>query len=154
MNAKVKPDAPAAASQQTSSTTAVPAVPSTRKFNPADLKVVKVLTLPLIKLRAGMVVYVQPLKAMYEAKPIKNAKPDDKDKKPPTLLDVVNLETGELAQIILGTVLADIFNDEYPQGAYVKKGFKIEVGEQKASQAGGGKRYNQYSVFEIELPAA
>jgi hypothetical protein len=153
MNAKTK-DAPANAGAQTSVTTAA-SVPtaSPRKFNPADAKVVKVLTLPLIKLRAGMVVYVQPLKAMYEAKPIKNAKPDDKDKKPPTLLDVVNLETGELAQIILGTVLADIFNDEYPQGAYVKKGFKIEVGEQKASQAGGGKRYNQYSVFEIELPS-
>lgn len=121
------------------------------RFDPTTVTIKKVLTVPLIKLRAGMTIYVKALAAMFEAKPIKNAKEADKDKKAPTLLQVLDLETGALAQIILGTILADIFNDEYPQNAYIGKGFKIIVGEQKASQAGGGKRYNQYEVYEIEI---
>lgn len=137
MNAKVKPiDA------------ATPAKP----WNPADAKVLKVLTLPLIKIRAGITVHVKPTAPFYLAKPQK-VKEGEEAETPPTLLNVVNLETGEEAQIILGTMLRDIFADDYPESSYVNRGFRIICGEQKAAKSGGGKRYNQYTVVEIELPA-
>lgn len=137
-------------------TTAVSSTPSpSPKFDPTTAEVVKLLTLPLIKLRAGITVYIKPVEPMFQAKPQKNAKPaeGEADKKPPTLMHVVDLETGELAQIIPGSILADIFNDDYPNNGYVGKGFRITVGEQKAVQGGGGKRYNQYTVAEIKLPS-
>ncbi len=149
-----KAGASAAASPPASSTTAVPDAPSARPvFDKTKIKVVKILTLPLLKLRAGVTIYIKVLDKMYQAKPQKNVKDEDADKKPPMLMSVLNLETGEIAQIIPGSVLADIFHDEYPNATYIGKGFEIAVGEQKAVQGCGGKRYNQYTVTEIELPS-
>lgn len=123
------------------------------KFVP---KIVKVITVPLLKLRPGMTVYVKVIEAFKRADPLKNAKPDadGKTKEPPILFKAVNLETGELVRCIAGTLLVDIFNDAYPSDGYVNKGFMISVNEQKASAGGGGKRYNTYAVNEIELPPA
>jgi hypothetical protein len=152
--AKTAPAPAAASASAPAAATSATAANATKKFDPATAKVVKLLTLPLIKLRAGLTVYIKPLEPMFQAKPQKNVKEDDDAaKKPPTLMHVMDLETGELAQIIPGTILADIFNDDYPNQTYVGRGFKIVVGEQKAVQGGGGKRYNQYTVAEIELPA-
>lgn len=144
------PNASASAPAAAATATAAPA-----KFDPSKAKVLKLLTLPLIKLRAGLTIYIKALEPMFVAKANKKEEKGDdgEPRKPPTLMHVLDLESGELAQIIPGTILADIFNDDYPNQTYVGRGFKIVVGEQKSVQGGGGKRYNQYTVAEIELPA-
>lgn len=122
------------------------------KFVP---KILKVITVPLLKLRPGMTVYIKVTEKMEKAAPLKHAAPPkdgEKAKEPPVVFKAVNLETGEVCQIIAGMLLYDTLNDNYPKETYVGKGFAITVNEQKASAGGGGKRYNTYSVSEIEVP--
>ena len=126
------------------SATPAAAAPAPAKFVP---KVVKQVSQNLLKLRAGSTVYVKVTEKMAKAKPIKNGK--DAKKEPPTLLPVVNLETGDAQVIIAGSVLVDLLNDEYPKDAYVGRGFMIAVLEKKGS---GERTYNTYNVAEIELP--
>lgn len=125
---------------------------SPAKFVP---KVIRQVTLPLFKLKPGSEIFVKILDKAYKAAALKGAAPKAGDpvKEPPMLINVLNLETGELGQIIPGASLLDTLNDTYPNDTYVRKGFWIKVGEQKASAGGGGKRYNTYTVSEIELPA-
>lgn len=116
-------------------------------------KVIKQVSVNLLKIRAGMTVYVAVTGAMHVAKRLKKESAEDAKKEPPTLLPVINLETGETQEIIVGSVLKDLLDDEYPNAKYVGKGFQIAVKEQKDAKAGGGRRYNTYDVAEIELPA-
>lgn len=143
----IAPTVPAAATDAT----VAAATAAKKPFDPSNVKVARVVTVPQLKLRAGDVVYIQALKPIYKAKEQKLAEGQKCDMEAPFLLDVVDLTTGQLNNIVVGVVLKDIFVEEYPNDAYVGKGFKIIVGEQKAAKAGGGKRYNQYEVYEIEL---
>lgn len=107
-------------------------------------KVKKVLTLPLIKLAKGVPVYLQITEAFFVGKKI-----DDK-KEPATIANVIDLATGECAQIIVPSVLKSTIQESYPNDSYVGLGFSIE----KTSAAGDGdKAYAKFSVSEIEVPA-
>lgn len=66
---------------------------------------------------------------------------------PPKLAHVVNLETGEVQQIIIGSILESELKDAYPEDGYVGKGFEI-----KKQKPTGNKRYAMYQIAEIELP--
>lgn len=149
-------DTPTAAPAAVASAPAAPAETTApagpRKFVP---KVLKVITLPLIKLRPGSELFVQVVSPMFLADAIKNPKPlkeGETAQKPPMLVNVMDLETGEAAQIIPGQILQDIFTDKYPKETYVGKGFWIKVGEKKGG-GGGRSGYNTYTVSEIEVPA-
>lgn len=108
-------------------------------------KVKRNITLPLIKPQIDVPVYIQVTSAVFVGKAIQKAG-DGKDMEPAKLVNCVNLETGEEAQIIVPSVLGGIFEDEYPEQAYVNKGFQITK-HAKAS----GKRYHAFSVAELEL---
>jgi hypothetical protein len=113
----------------------------------------KAVTLPVFKMVEETPVYVKITAAMYEGKeqkPVldKDGKPG-KAMEPATILPVMNVETGELSQIIAGAVLEGILNDSYPDAGYVGKAFEVVKHAKRE-----GKRYNTYSVFEIEAPAA
>lgn len=118
----------------------------------SPFKVIKQVSVNLLKIRAGMTVYVHVTGAMHVAKRLKKESAEDAKKELPTLLPVINLETGEVQEIIVGSVLKDLLDDEYPKNAYVGRGFQIAVKEQKDAKAGGGRRYNTYDVAEIALP--
>lgn len=140
MASSKKPAAPAAA--------AAVVRPAGGKF--ARLKSV---TLPVLKLADETPVYVKVTGVMFEGKeqkPVIDAKTGKPAAamEPATLLPVINLETGEVAQIIAGAVLEGILTDEYKDGAYVGKGFEIVKHAKRE-----GKRYNTYSVFEIDPDA-
>lgn len=126
-------------------------------------KIAKVITLPLLKMRPGEPLYVKFTAPHFVGKRIKEdlatieenkalvaaGKPAKPVKEPPVMANVINLPTGELVQIMLGSVLVGILADDYPGDAYVGKGFLIELKEQKRGRNGGN--YNTYKVAELDL---
>lgn len=132
MAAKKKPDAPEATK------------PVGGKYSRT-----KAVTLPVMRLVEETPAYFTVTGAMYEGKeqkPVmdKDGKPG-KAMEPATIMPVVNVETGELGQIIAGAVLEGILNDTYPKDGYVGKSFEFVKHAKR-----DGKRYNTYSVFEID----
>lgn len=119
-------------------------------------EVVKIVTMPLLKLKQNEPVYVKFLDKTFVGKELKNEPKVDANgkptvrKEPPVMAHIIDLSTGEQADIMLGKVLQGILDDDYPQHAYVSKCFMIELKEQKRGRSGGN--YNTYSVAEIKDP--
>lgn len=113
-----------------------------------QFKKLKSITLPLFKFENEKPLYVRFEGKIFEADPIKShdGKTPATNKKPPHLAHVVNLETGEEGQIILGTVLLENLNKHYSEGAYVGRSFEIVKHPQE-----GGRAYCLYSLTEIEV---
>lgn len=106
-------------------------------FVPRKLKSV---TRQLIKMGNNKPYYLKLQSAIHEGKKIG-------DKEPAKLIDVVDLESGEEAQIIAGAVLVGILTEAYPGGEYVGKCFEI------VKFRDAGTAYNTYNVSEIADPA-
>lgn len=114
----------------------------------SKFKTKKKLILPLLKLQIGKAVYVKITDPIFTGKEITPAKGNkDTKEKPADLANVVDLETGEEMQIIVNAVVKSVLEESYPDAGYVGKAFEIIKGEPPA-----GKRYNTFSVNEIELP--
>lgn len=94
----------------------------------------------MLKVETGDVVHVKFTSAFKVGK-IKN--------NPATLASVVNLETGEIAKIIVSKVLFNILEENYPNESFVGKSFRIEKGEKVKGKAGGN-AYNEFEVFELD----
>lgn len=133
---------------------AVMITPEPAKFVP---EVLEQLTFPQWKLRNGSLLYVLLTSPMHLGDPLKNPEPlkeGEKPKDPVTLVEAINLETGELGQFITGSILKDLFEAKFPNKSYVGKSFSILVGEQKDAKTGGGRRYNTYTLKLIKTPDA
>lgn len=104
----------------------------------------KNVTLPLFKWSPGVSKFLTIMGPVFQGKAIKEAG-TAKGKEPAFLCNVTDLETGELGQIIVATVLKSIFHEEYPEDAYVGKSFEIK--QRKIP----GKDYNGFDVTEIEI---
>lgn len=72
---------------------------------------------------------------------------DGNPRKPPTLIEIVDLTTGEQCQLIAAEVIKSELAEAYPNDGYVGRGF--EMCKQKRKE---GKQYDPYSIIEIELP--
>lgn len=121
-----------------------------RRFVPPATK--KVITVHHRKMVPGMLLYCRITSPIADAKALKNARPTDAGKKVQQLLQVFNLETERPEQITVGFVLKDILDTDYPNNAYVGKYFSIGLDEQKSSKSDTSRRYNTYSVSELEAP--
>ena len=121
-------------------------------------KVKKHVTLPLLKIVPEKPLYVKFEAAIEKAKPQAGSRtanaaaasetnPAAKKKEPPELAHVIDLTTGEHAQIIIGTVLGAELRSTYADGAYVGKSF--EIVQHKVQ----GKDYATYGITEIEVEA-
>ena len=110
-------------------------------------KKVKDVTVPVLKLMPGIACYIQPTKAMYVGKEIKAAA-GSKPMEPATLLECIDLSTDNAGIVIVGTALKGIINDSYPDGTYIGKMFEL-INHGKR----GDKKYNSYSLTEVELEA-
>jgi len=108
-------------------------------------KILKNITLPLIKPSIDVPVYIKITSEIFVGKAIKKAG-DGKDMEAAKLVSCINLETGEESQIIVPSVLNGILTDDYPDAAYIGKGFKL-VKHAK----GSGKAYHAFSVAELDL---
>lgn len=109
----------------------------------------KLLTRPILKLIEGQPRYVKIEREMFLGKDLEKDLPEEKRKKrePATILEVINLEDGEQAQLLVLTIVKNVLMDEYPNHAYVGKCFSIT----KLGRA-AGKEYNAVHVEEIEDP--
>lgn len=105
----------------------------------------RAVTLPTLRLVEETAVHVTVTGAMHVSTAQQRPDRDGKVKEPATVMGVTDLDSGEVTQVIVGAVLKGILNETYPKDGYVGKSFEITK-HAKAT----GKRYNTYSVFEIE----
>lgn len=115
-------------------------------------KTTRLLTRPTISMKAeGAECFIKVQGKMHQGKPMKEKfKEGEKAKPPAILIDVINLVTGEEAQLVVPAVLHSVFDDDYKNDAYVGKSFHILNKGKKETQSGGGQRYNQLVIEEIE----
>ena len=96
-----------------------------------------------LKLQIGVPVYVQIEGTFHEGKKL-----DDK-RDPATLAEVIDLETGENALIVVPSVVKSSIEEQYPNEKYVGLQFEIE----KLQKDNPDKKYFPYRVTEIEVDA-
>lgn len=107
---------------------------------PFTFKVKKHVTVPLLKMVNNTPIYVKFQGEIFKGKVV-----DDK-KEAPTMANIINLQTGEEQQIILGTVLVGNLEEEYPNAGYVGKSFELVK-----SAPEGARKYSLYNITEIEV---
>jgi hypothetical protein len=120
-------------------------------------KVVKNVTLPLLKQNAGETVYIK------ITEPFKIGKKVQNDKAAAVIAHIVNLVTGEEMQFLVPAVMQGVMHDEYGAAKYGMDENKetIEVEPEKEPTYIGkcfavsklpkaGKQYHPISVQEIE----
>lgn len=121
---------------------------------PLRFKVKSDVTLPLLKIVQDRDYFVTFNGAMSLGKKMAVKKTVDEktgeivdapQREAATIAPVTNLETGEHAQIICGTVFRKELADAYPENGYVGKSFKFRIA--KVS----GKNYNIVQISEIEI---
>lgn len=110
----------------------------------------KLLTRPVLKMVENVPVYVKFEGPIYVGKELKSdraQKEGDKKREPAHLADVIDLASGEQAQIIAAAVVVSVLDENYPDKGYVGKCFSIT----KKGRA-PGKQYFGYNVEEIDDP--
>jgi len=106
------------------------------------------VTMPTLKLQPDVPAYVKIMDKIFEGKTQK-PKEGENAKKPPMIFNVTNLETGEVMQMVAGTVVQREIQDNYPKDSYVGKCFMIVKGKKKGT---GDRGYFTYEIAEIEEP--
>lgn len=114
-----------------------------------EFKRKKLLTRPVLKFVENEPNFVKIEGAIYLGKEMKGdvAADGKKKKEPAHLAEVIDLQTGELAQIIVSAVVLSVLNENYPDNSYVGKCFSIT---KKGKTP--GKQYFGYNVEEIDDP--
>ena len=107
-------------------------------------KTVKTLTVPLLKLQVEVPAHIKILDKMFIGKAQKPA-PGKTSMEPATLVNVVDLDTGEARQMILNEALKSILNEAYANDKYVGRAFRV-IKHEKVE----GKKYFGFTVEEIE----
>lgn len=136
---------------QAADSTELDTITNKAAFDPSKIKVLKNVTLPQWKWKEDKAHYFTVKGSIFQAKEITGGrKPVVKEGvapvKPPELMEVVNLETGELVHLIAGTVLATELREQYPNDTYVGKSFSVTK-----NKIADNKRYATYSITEIEV---
>lgn len=106
----------------------------------------KLLTRPVLKYQVGIAVNVLIETAMHIGKDMK-VKEGEKKKEPATLCDVIDLSSGEPAQLIMNAVVKSTLAEAYPNDGYV--GLCFSITKQARVQ---GKQYDPFNIEEIENP--
>lgn len=110
-----------------------------------QFKKVRAVTLQLFKWKNGVERYFKLTSPMFLGKEL--AVKDGKEaQKPVTLINCIDMETGEEGQFIVGSVLESTLSEdeEYAGNKYIGKCFAI------TQLRDASKAYNTYTVIEIE----
>lgn len=110
----------------------------------AKFKRVATVIRAVLKMEVDTPVYVKFTGPMFVGKAIEDSK-DGKKKEPAIIAPVINLETGEEAQIVMNRVLNSTLKETYADDSYVGKSFEIMKKTKRE-----GKDYNDFALFEIE----
>ncbi len=110
----------------------------------AKFKRVATVIRAVLKMEVDHPVYVKFTGPMFVGKAIEESK-DGKKKEPAIIAPVINLETGEEAQIVMNRVLHSTLKESYADDAYIGKSFEIMKKTKRE-----GKDYNDFALFEIE----
>jgi hypothetical protein len=105
----------------------------------------KFVTLPLIKLADDTEYFFRFDGAIFKADDNDRPRKESEPKEPPYLAHVLNLETGEMGQIITPAVLKSELEKAYPKDSYVGKAFSLQRHKVE------GKRYSTWDIAEIEI---
>lgn len=105
----------------------------------------KAITKQSLSMTKGRPYYLGLLSEVYLGQEVKAA-PGQVAKNPPHLVDAVQLDTGELFQVICPAVMAEELAKAFPGGV---KGVCIEV---TIIPPRDGKRYNLCNIFKIQAP--
>lgn len=129
--------------------TADASAPATAPASGVDMtkvKVIKNVTLPILKREDNVPIWVRITAPIHTGKQLKGT--GEKAKmEPARLVDLVDLTTGEIMQMICNTVLESSLTEAYENDSYVGKCFLIE------QQSPEGKRYKTFKILETEDPA-
>jgi hypothetical protein len=121
------------------------APPATDAAPAFKFRVARRVVVPTLKLASGVAVFVKFLDTIQtKDKQEKNDK-GEVETKTIDIARVVNLETGEETEFVVGTVLKSDLDEAYPSGGYKEKCFRV----MKKDVA--GKRYKSYELDEIEV---
>lgn len=129
-------------SKKKSSTKPAAAVPVASRDS--KFKVLRNVTMPTLKMQLETPIYVK-FTAPHFIGRTQKPKAGEEAQKPATVISCVNLETGEVCQLVLGAALVSVLDEMYPNDTYVGRSFRI-VKHPKVE----GKRYFTYSVDEVE----
>ncbi len=131
-------------------------------FDPADIQIVKQLISPTLKVQPGIAVFVKVNDLMYLGKQLetdeeeKGGKEGKRQKRgPATLLPVLCLfggaktdpNNGKNCVIVANKLLVGALNEQYPDGAYVGRSFRITKSLEK--KKGGQNEYYTFDIVEI-----
>jgi hypothetical protein len=105
---------------------------------------VRSITRPQIKIVDEVEYYFRFDSAMYLGKEIV-ATEGRKPMEAPTLINVVQLDTGEEGVVILHKIVSDTLKEKYPNDGYVGKCFAITIHKLQT------KRYKAASITEIAI---
>lgn len=84
-------------------------------------KVKKMVTVPLLKVKPGVQYCVRIVGPMHEGKKIQD------QKEPAILMAVQELPSNKPHEIIVGKLMRDALNDNYPNAGYVGKCFAFQI---------------------------
>lgn len=107
-------------------------------------KRVKTVTQQVLTLRAGASRFFYFRSPMYAGKKI------DDSKGAATLVDVVDMETGEYGVHVVSTIEKRELAETYPGDSYVNRGFEIAITRVKETAAGN--KCNIVSISEVSVP--
>lgn len=117
---------------------------------PEGFKVRRQVTVPTLSLKEGKdgtlppPRYLQFNEAMHLSTYV-DPDPKKAKEKPATISGVTDRETGEMFQFLVPSVVESQLKRDYPEDGYVGKIFRITCLGKRA-----GKRYRDFSIFEIE----
>lgn len=109
-------------------------------------KKVKLVTLPVLKLRKDHARYLAILTPMRLGKKL-----DDK-REAATICEALDMETGELGVLVIPTIMQKELTAGYPNDGYLRKGFEIVTSMDKDEGDGKAKKYNHVSLVEVAIP--
>lgn len=114
-----------------------------------EFRKTRTITYPFLKWTLDEPKYLRFQGPMFTGK-VTAATGSEEAMKPATLAIVVDLATGEEAQVVLGKVLQSLLNENYPDNAYVGRNFEI-IQRQPLKADGSPKRYKTYDLAEVEV---
>jgi hypothetical protein len=104
----------------------------------------KAVRLPQSKFEENVPKYLRIISAIVQSRVREGT---DTARKPADVCSCEDLNTGMHVEIIVGTVLKNILDENYPDAAYVGKAFEIIQGAKTGKQV--GKEWRAYSVKEL-----